>query len=179
MRPLFENQVIARQLAQQLASFHPTLVVGIARGGARLGALVAQELEVPFRVLDVAYPASRPWLGRLGEAVLFPLKEMLYRLSCPTLHGELVPFAQNDFAALVDDTASSGRTLTVALHALAQVGMDRSRVVVAVGRCGQKAKVLVDVYSHSRGKRRQKKVTPSCEPISIEPLRARADSPAR
>jgi pyrimidine operon attenuation protein/uracil phosphoribosyltransferase len=139
-------RALAVSLSVRLAEHAPCSVVGIARGGQQLGALVAEQLKVPFYTLDLSYPGSRPWLGRLGEAFLFPIKEVLYRVSSPRLNSPSF-FAEgvDGVVALVDDTASSGRTLRAAFDALGQAGISREQVVVAVVRCGPRARSLVTV----------------------------------
>lgn len=136
----------AQELARQLVNHKPTVVIGISRAGARLGTQVARHLEVRFIALDIAYPASRPALGRFGEGVLFPVKELLYRWSQPRLRGPLPTVVAQDRIALIDDSASSGRTLRTALGALAEAGATPEQITVAVTRCGQAAQALVNVF---------------------------------
>lgn len=138
----------ARELAQKLRGFSPEIVVYVAEGGAAAGLAVAEELEIPSAALDLSYPATRffrrfpPFLA----AIAGPVKELLYRATRPKLNARPVGITAGARVALVDDSASTGRTLKAAAAALAEIGVKREMVSVAVLRCGKRARGLVDHF---------------------------------
>jgi hypoxanthine phosphoribosyltransferase len=139
-----------KALAERVAPFRPSAVIFIRDGGELLGRSLARHLSVPAFGLDLSYPLRRR-LDRLPlplRAALWPVKELVYRVTRPRLApGALddgTPRA--DRAILVDDTASSGRTISAAVEALAARGIPRSALRVVVLRCGPRAKPLVDEY---------------------------------
>jgi hypoxanthine phosphoribosyltransferase len=142
---------LARQLTRDVARFGPTAVIYVHRGGAVAGRALARALGIPCHRLDVRYPATR-LLRRLPQplaALAFPLKELSYRLTAPRVaahvDGELPD--PRSRVVLVDDSASTGRTIRAALAALEQRGFDRSRMRVAVIRCGTRARDVVNWFA--------------------------------
>jgi hypoxanthine phosphoribosyltransferase len=143
----------ARSLASRLAGFGAAVVVCVRRGGEPPARVIAGELGLPLFFLDVRYPFSR-LLERAWAPIrplLFLFKEPLYRLgspaSAPDAGRSLPAPGPGDRLLLVDDSASSGRTLEVALGLLAAKGWTRDRIRVAVLRCGTRARSLVDVVA--------------------------------
>ncbi len=131
-------------LTRQLGDFVPDVVVYIERGGRALGEALARCYGVSASPLDIAYP-----LSRLPHSVLrglvFPIKEIAYRLTGPRLHS---PFGMQDVDAtadvlLVDDTASSGKTLQRAREALWFNG-HRGEIRVVVARAGKRVAPKID-----------------------------------
>ncbi|HUT76868.1 MAG TPA: hypothetical protein VM285_04235 [Polyangia bacterium] len=140
----------ALTLAAELAGFGASGVVCLGRGGEAPARVIAAELGLPLIALDVRYPHSR-LLERVplcARPPLFLFKEILYRLGRPVPApdaGRSLPApGLADRLLLVDDSASSGRTLEVALGVLADHGWPRDRIRVAVLRCGARARSLVD-----------------------------------
>lgn len=137
------------ELASRARAFAPDVVLCILEGGAEVGRELGGALGVPTFGLDLSYRWSRllsraPAPLRLG---LWPLKEIAYRITRPRLgDGALDGLPQGVRAVLVDDTASTGRTLRAALEALEPRGLPRASLFVAVIRCGDGAKPLVDAY---------------------------------
>ena len=137
------------ELASRARAFSPDLVLCVLEGGAEVGREVGGALGVPVFGLDLRYRWSRllsrvPAPLRLG---LWPLKEIAYRISGPRLgEGAVDALPRGGRAVLVDDSASSGRTLRAALEALEPLGLPRASLFVAVIRCGAGAKPLVDAY---------------------------------
>jgi hypoxanthine phosphoribosyltransferase len=144
-----EAKDLAQSLAPRIAGFSPTTVVFLGQGGAAAGEALASSLGVPAAMLDVRYPLSRVLarVGPLSRAFLLPLKELAYRLTRPAHRGVLPDLGPDPRVALIDDSASSGRTLRIALETLAGLGVPRERVCVAVLRCGPRARGLVDVFA--------------------------------
>jgi len=146
-------QAAALELAERARAFEPDVVLSVLSGGEEVGRAIGEALGVPALGLDLRYPPSRllsraPALLRLG---LWPLKELGYRMSRPRLAaGALEALPRSGRAVLADDTASSGRTLRAAFEALAAHGLRRSDLFVAVIRCGDRARHLVDAYVTDR-----------------------------
>ena len=137
------------ELAARVAGFDPGAVIFVRDGGTALGLAIAGALSLPAFGIDAHYPLRRA-LDRLPaplRTALWPIKELLYRALGPRLDGSgldrLPPF---DRAVLVDDTASSGRTLRLARAALESRGVRRESLRVAVIRCGARARGQVDVF---------------------------------
>ncbi|MDD5306263.1 MAG: hypothetical protein PHU25_02970 [Deltaproteobacteria bacterium] len=84
--------------------------------------------------------------GSLARALMWPVKETAYRLTRPSFEGRAPDLAPDVRVALIDDSASSGRTLRIALEVLSGLGIPRDRVYVAVLRCGPRARALVDAF---------------------------------
>jgi len=151
VRRLDENaQIMAgAQLATRLAAFRPRAVFFIREGGSTLGRSIAASLEVPSFGIDLCYPHRRRLdaLPRLLRLALWPLKEIAYRATSPRpARNALDSLPLVERAVLVDDTASSGRTLRAALELLEGRGLPRSSLKVAVMRCGARAKEEVDEW---------------------------------
>jgi hypoxanthine phosphoribosyltransferase len=135
------------ELAERARAFEPEAVISILTGGAEVGQAIADALGVPAYGLDLSYRWSRllaraPTPLRLG---LWPLKELAYRTGRPHLEdgpGDALP--RLGHAVLVDDSASSGRTLRAAIEVLERRGLPRGSLFVAVVRCGKRAMHLVD-----------------------------------
>ncbi len=104
-------------------------------------------LQIPVIGIDVRYPHSRTMdrAPRAARPFLFAAKEILYRCTLPAPGPSPLPAHLPTPLLLVDDRASSGKTLLVALDLLAAAGILRSDVLVAVERCGRRAAHLVDV----------------------------------
>ena len=132
-------------LIEQLEGFAPDAVLFIERGGRPLGEALAQRYHVPAIGIDVAYPLSR-LSHRTIRWMAFPVKELAYRLTSPRLISETDDLSHIDTAAnllIVDDSASSGKTLGVVRKELASMGhLGQNRV--AVGRLGRRAVPWVD-----------------------------------
>ena len=140
-------QELASRLATRLSDFEPKQVLYLKRGGERVGKEIARILGLPSQGLDICYPVSRierTWLS----ALIWPLKELIYRMAAPTIKNSLnsisIPITER--LALVDDSAGTGRTLRIALDALRGLGVDESLIRVAVIRCGKRARSLVDHF---------------------------------
>ena len=148
-RPVIGEEAVyraARHLADALTPFDPTTVLYIASGGEMLGRAIAAHLGVSVNGLDICYPASRV-NGNWARHLVFPLKEVLYRLSGPTIRSKsTLRLTRDARVVLVDDSAATGRTLRVALEALQVSGIPRERVRTAVFRKGSGASDLVDCF---------------------------------
>jgi hypoxanthine phosphoribosyltransferase len=149
-RPRNPSSPPALLLAAQLSGFGATAVVYLRRGGEAPARAIAAELGLPLFPLDVRYPHSRS-LERIpiwARPPLFLFKEILYRLGHPVPApdaGRSLPAPDPaDRLLLVDDSASSGRTIAAALRILAERGWTRERIRVAVLRCGARARPWVD-----------------------------------
>ena len=133
-------------LVNTLARQRPTAVYYVATGGRVLGCALARELSVPAVPIDICYPMSAPlrrtprWLA----ALLWPLKEIAYKISTPRCHTETVPRHGEGPVVLVDDSASSGKTLRIALSTLGRFGIEPEHAIRVVGRCGNRARKLVN-----------------------------------
>jgi hypoxanthine phosphoribosyltransferase len=142
---------LALDLLPRLRPFSPQAVVFIRRGGETAGRAIAEELGVPALPLDIRYPATRLIERAPGPLaiVLLAAKELLYRATRPSPGShraqDLPPPGTR--VLLVDDSASSGRTVRVALQTLAGAGIDRRSVRVAVIRCGPRARGRVDHFA--------------------------------
>lgn len=115
-----------------------------------MGEALAQRFNVPALGIDVAYPLSR--LPRIIRWIGFPMKEIAYRLTSPRLMGQpevLDHLDTNAKLLVVDDSASSGKTLCIVRDALARRG-HRGELRVVVGRLGQRAVPLVDAALNRR-----------------------------
>jgi hypoxanthine phosphoribosyltransferase len=139
----------ALELVPRLAAFDPAAIVYVASGGRLPGTVVAEALGLPLHGLDIRYPFSR-LASRVPPAVralAWPVKEILYRLGEPRTRGDggSLP-APGTRVILIDDSASSGKTISVAVAELARNGLERRDVLVAVLRCGRRARGVVDVY---------------------------------
>jgi hypoxanthine phosphoribosyltransferase len=146
-----EKMNIARfgfSIAHKLESFCPDRIVYIARGGEALGKVVADELGLPLTELDLRYPVSRliSSASPLFRLVLILFKEVAYRLTVPSTGQPMAPLSAGERVALIDDSASSGKTLRKAISILEDAGVDKSRIRVAVIRCGKRARSIVDFY---------------------------------
>ena len=151
-RPLTLSKIdvdrLARRLSQKLLPFAPDLVVYIEQGGKSVGQAVAAALEVPALGLDISYPLSRDLnrAPRILQGLLWPAKELVYRFSSPKLNCGCTGLNHVHRVALVDDSASSGHSVQTAVSALAQAGIHRSQIRVAVIRSGLRARKFVDFF---------------------------------
>ena len=134
-------------LVAALAPFVPERVVYIDRGGRALGRALATRFNVPANSLNIGYPLSRlphPLLYWMA----FPIKEVVYRLTRPGLVEPPTSFPLHlltgEKILLVDDTASSGKTLRIAFNLLASSGARAKDIRVAVKRAGPRVRALVD-----------------------------------
>jgi adenine/guanine phosphoribosyltransferase-like PRPP-binding protein len=143
-------QAAAAELAARARGFAPELVLCIRTGGSELGRAIGDALGAPVVELDLRYPWSRTFARAPAplRAALWPFKEIAYRISTPRRGNAaaLDALPRGGRALLVDDTASSGRTVRAALALLEPRGFPRSSLYVAVVRCGERAKPLVDAY---------------------------------
>ncbi len=140
---------LASRLAIKLAPFAPTRVIYIENGGQTVGEAIARDLCLPATGVDIGYPVSR--VGRaLPRNLLFPVKELAYRLTSPRLRQPLPPLPAGERLALVDDSASSGKTVQIALLALKDMGIGKESIEVAVIRCGRRARSYVDHFEIER-----------------------------
>ena len=142
-------QKLARNLARKVAPFSPDLVVYLADGGQTVGCRMARILGVPARAIDMSYPFSRYYnrAPRMHKPLLWPLKELLYRFTNPRLNGLPFPkLARAKRIVLVDDSASSGKSLRLALDTLESAGVEPRLIEVAVIRAGRRAQSLVDHF---------------------------------
>lgn len=124
-------------------------VVCVETGGRPLGRLLAEDLRLPLVGLDVRYPGTRllDKVPRRLIPLLWPLKELAYKVTTPRpVFGDRMPTALSAYRrlALVDDSASSGKTMQTALDHLTREDISRDRVTTIVGRCGKRAAHLVD-----------------------------------
>jgi hypoxanthine phosphoribosyltransferase len=146
-----EQRRLAHALAGELAPFEPEAVVYVRSGGELAGRSIARALGVRSSGLDIRYPATRliERLPRTLRPVLFAVKELLYRATRPAAvdpAGEPLP-RPGSRTVLVDDSASSGKTLRTALEVLSRWGIERRQVRVAVLRCGRRARTVVDHFA--------------------------------
>jgi adenine/guanine phosphoribosyltransferase-like PRPP-binding protein len=143
-----EQRAMARSLCTHLAPFGPRGVVYMHRGGAVPGLTVAAHMGIPAWKLDLRYPVSRALdlAPPLLRAMLWPAKEALYRIGSPTWRAPVYLPPVGTRVALVDDSAGSGKTIAAALGALHSFGIGRESVMVAVLRCGKRARKLVDCW---------------------------------
>ena len=143
---------LACKLSRRLMPFAPELVVYIEQGGKTVGLAIARELGVPALGLDISYPLSRKMnrAPQLIQGLLWPAKELVYRLSSPRLNSTFTGMEKGKRVALVDDSASSGRSLKAALSTLEHAGIDRSQIQVAVIRSGSRAHQFVDYFELSQ-----------------------------
>lgn len=135
----------AEGLAEKLRDFAPARVVFIKTGGERMGKSIATALGIPVQGLDIRYPASR--VSKPLRRGLFPIKELLYKLSRPSVRSSFDLSLNNaERIVLVDDSASSGKTLRLALQYLQNLGLDRSQIRTVVYRRGPGAADVVDCF---------------------------------
>lgn len=146
-----QSMRLARELAGRLTGFEPQAVVYVRRGGEAPGLAIADELSLPACEIDIRYPLSRllELTPRALRPALLVVKEIAYRAARPRAADESrlrLPDAGTR-VVLVDDSASSGRTVRAALASLEAHGIPRSAVRVVVVRCGRRARPLVDAYA--------------------------------
>lgn len=138
---------MALELIESVRDFDPDAIYYIETGGQNPALVLGEALGLEPRGIDLRYPLSRV-LERGGRALglaLFPFKEIAYRLTSPAAGAPPVEPQPGARIALVDDSASSGRTLRAAIRELAAAGVSRDRIIVAVLRCGARARSIVDV----------------------------------
>ena len=141
-----EQHEMARRLVDQAREFSPNSVYYVETGGHTTAEVLGEALGIPKRGIDLRYPLSRIAGRGLSplKIILFPFKEIAYRLTNPS-GGDILEIPEpGTRILLVDDSASSGRTLEVAIRILADCGLDRKDIFVAVLRCGARASGLVD-----------------------------------
>ncbi len=141
-------ETMAGTLAAQLADFDPQAVVYIHSQGHFFGELIARSYGADLFKLDLRYPFSRVLtsIPRPLHVPLWPLKELIYKVSAPSFNGAVQLPRPGVRITLVDDSASSGRTIRIALRILEDNGHKRKDIRVAVFRCGGRARELVDHY---------------------------------
>ena len=141
----------ATMLIRKLGPFVPDHILYIERGGRSLGLALADQLKVDASGIDIGYPLSR-LSHPLLRALVFPIKEICYRLSRPRLVRPPALLTERRLEAkkilLVDDSASSGKTLDIAVHLLESAGVNPIDVHVAVGRAGKRAYTCPYPLSH-------------------------------
>ena len=140
-------------LASIVAEHQPRALYYIATGGRELGTALAQRLSVPAIPLEISYPLSGPLrrLPRWVAASLWPVKEITYKFTAPRSRCEFSRLETNGPIVLVDDSASSGKTLSLALDELNKHEITGDRVIRVVGRCGRRARELVDYCLNDLG----------------------------
>ena len=138
---------MANDLAQPLKDICLDAVIYIKNGGFIVGKAVADKLNLPLFGIDVRYPFSRrlDWFPNFVRPVLWPLKEILYRYGYPSSNSEksILP-GKASRVLLIDDTASSGKTLRTAIKLLEDAGIKRKNIITAALRCGERAQDVVD-----------------------------------
>jgi hypoxanthine phosphoribosyltransferase len=140
-------KLAAAHLAAKLRPFAPTRVVYIETGGAPLGKAIAANLGILATGIDIRYPYSRI-SSSLIRCALFPAKELIYRLTSPSIcQSDDFHIDSSARIALVDDTASSGKTLRLALDYLESLEISPERIRTVVIRAGGKAAPIVDIVS--------------------------------
>ncbi len=141
-------ETMAGALVAQLADFDPQAVVYIHSQGHFSGEVLARSYGADLFKLDLRYPFSRVLasIPRPFLIPLWPLKELMYKVSAPSLKGAAQLPSPGVRITLVDDSASSGRTIRMALSILEDNGHKRKDIRVAVLRCGGRAQELVDHY---------------------------------
>jgi hypoxanthine phosphoribosyltransferase len=156
VRLLDKNAQIAAAaaLAERIAPFEPEAVICVCEGGLVFGRALAERLRVQAIELDLRYPLRRriDRFPRPVRWILGPLKEIVYRATRP-VPAPGPPFALPRLrrAVLADDSASSGRTLAAAVALLEARGLPRASLLIAVLRCGARARPLVDLcFTESR-----------------------------
>ncbi len=143
-----EIETMAGTLVAQLADFDPQAVVYIHSAGQFFGEAIARSYSTDLFKLDLRYPFSRV-LTAIPKPLLiplWPLKELMYKISNPSFKGTAQLPNPGVRVILVDDSASSGRTIRTALRILKDNGHKRKDIRVAVLRCGARARELVDHY---------------------------------
>ncbi len=138
------------RIEPDLTRFGPNRVLFLEEGGRALGEILSAVLNIPATGIDVSYPLSR-FLNNARSPIrrlAWPIKEMIYKLSNPRLVRNLdpVPGPEKSRFLLVDDSASTGRSLRVVLTGLTALGIDRENIRVIVFRCGRNASKLVDDF---------------------------------
>jgi len=143
-----EVETMAEKLAAQLADFDPQAVVYIHSQGYFPGEVIARSYSAVLFKLDLRYPFSRVLtsIPRPLLIPLWPLKELMYKVSAPSFRGAVQLPRPGVRVTLVDDSASSGRTIRIALRILKDNGHRRKDIRVVVLRCGGRARKLVDHY---------------------------------
>lgn len=138
----------ARDLKPRVLKFAPDTVVYIEEGGKTFGLAIAKELGIPAVGVDIGYPLSSSLNSkkRAVRVLAWPLKELVYKFSKPTLRKKMDDTRKLGRVLLVDDSASSGRSIETAVAYLGSRGVDRCEITIAVFRCGSKAKSLVDFF---------------------------------
>jgi hypoxanthine phosphoribosyltransferase len=137
----------SRRLAEKLVPFGPEVVVYLGEGGVLPGKTVALALGIQAQRLAIFYPYSQHWnpAGTIAKVLSWPIKEALYHLTSPVINQPMADFTSKR-VAVVDDSASSGRTLVTVLDALDVSGVPRSQIRTAVLRCGRRARKWVDHF---------------------------------
>jgi hypoxanthine phosphoribosyltransferase len=145
-----DYEEIATRFAGRLAGFAPSLVIYLEQGGRELGLALARELHIQAVGLDLSYSMSR-FIQRLpvfARVLAWPVKEILYKSTLPKLNEGVgqIPDASHVRILLVDDSASTGRSLRLGLNVLRDAGVSRQRIRVLVIRCGKRARSTVDLF---------------------------------
>jgi hypoxanthine phosphoribosyltransferase len=130
----------------KLSGFKNSIVVAIAEGGIPLGLAASEFLKTALIELNIRYPLSRlsaraPFL----KPVLWPFKELIYKMTSPSWQGSLPVLKREDKILLIDDTVSSGKTVNCALEVLKKKGIKQKNITVATYRAGKKGKKMVDI----------------------------------
>lgn len=143
-----EQTSMARSLVHRVRAFAPEALVYVHSGGLHAATIIGGELGLPLYPLDLRYPLSRlsaRFPAPFG-ALLWPAKEIVYRLTSPSGYFTDTFLSPGSRVALVDDSASSGRTLKKAIGLLASRGIRRADIFVAVLRCGHGSLREVDAW---------------------------------
>ena len=135
-------------LIERISVFDPAAAVCIEKGGHELGLQVSRALDIPLYPLEIRYSLS-PALERLPAGLrllAWPVKELAYKSGHPSLKRPLRIPANLGRIVLLDDSASSGKTLACALRHLRAAGYERSSVCCCVLRCGVNARKTADLW---------------------------------
>ena len=135
-------------IGYKIKSASPQAVVYVHSGGYAAGKTLSDQLTLPLLPLDIRYPLSR-FMSRfpLLAPLCWLIKEVVYRLTRPSLSGEIAPLpslADGHSVVLVDDSISSFRTMTRCLEALETAGIERTDVIIVTKRCSNRFRHLVD-----------------------------------
>ena len=139
----------SKALAEKLKEFQPEIIVYIENGGRIVGETISKDMHLPLYSLNIRYPFSR--LMDRAPSALRPLlllsKEIFYRFSTPGLLPPKKAIISAKKIVLVDDSASSGKTLRTAIGFLKKHQGKSCQIKTAVVRCGKNAIPIVDYYS--------------------------------
>jgi hypoxanthine phosphoribosyltransferase len=145
-RIMFREDILdaAIILADKISRHQPESIVYLERGGKTVGRAVAEALNIQAHGMDLRYPLSRLDMFPLN-LLTFPVKAIAYHHTEPDVRSfEWRP--PRGPMALVDDSASSGRSLHRARRVLLDSGVAPESIITAVVRCGRRARSVVDYF---------------------------------